>query len=159
VVLDISGYNPGSVGFLGIDVYQVYASSFGPNYDLAIYYIFMPTDTYPEFVVVPIALYASKGLGTLFTSWEDLTVSRKGLTITTSNLPHTLPEGYVVVGEIPDSVTVTANPSLSRPTKIPLEFQTIAVRLMIVTFQGTWCVVSDTEYFVFNVRVTIAFVD
>jgi len=147
----------GRVGLLGIDAYHVHASSFGSNYGLVIYYLIDlsdPSNVYVE----PIALCASKFIP-LFIEYPHLSVSRKGLTITANNLPESLPPGYILLGTLPLHVEVTAKPNLSKPEKIPLEFQTIQLDVIIVTFDGMWCAahtLTELQYFVFNVRVTIA---
>jgi hypothetical protein len=163
------------VGFFGIDIYHVHASSFGSNYDLAIYYIFNPLDD-----VIPIGLFSNNpALEGLFTINSKFTVTRNGLTLTANDLP-TLDDLYLPsyqlitslgpVLELPNKITIEGKPSEYTPNRIPQEFQEIPIPpIGIVRFRGTWFptlieqinIGNDikpiyTEFFVFNVRVTIS---
>ena len=160
VVTTIPIHSPltGRDGFFGIDAYHVKASSFGPDYDIVLYYILFnpsqPSD------VEPIAFYISKSIGIPslpFIPYPELSVTRKGLAISVNNLPSILPPPYTISG-IPKQIEVTSNPHLSITGKIQPEtigpLPTPAGQ-MSIKFKGTWCPVSPTEYFIFNVRVTI----
>jgi hypothetical protein len=72
--------------------------------------------------------------------------------------------------ELPNTITIEGKPSEYTPNRIPQEFQEISIPLVgIVRFRGTWFPTlieqiylgNDikpiyTEFFVFNVRVTIS---
>ena len=173
MVFDISDSKP--VGFFGIDIYHVQASSFGSNYDLAIYYIFNPIDG-----VIPIRLFSNNpDLEGLFTINSEFTVTRNGLTIIANNLPdlddlylptYQLFNSLEPVTTLPNTIIIEGKPSECTPSKIPQEFQEIPIpQVGIVRFIGSWSPTFIeqiyhennnkpiyTEFFVFNVRVTIS---
>jgi len=173
MVFDISDSKP--VGFFGIDIYHVQASSFGSNYDLAIYYIFNPIGG-----VIPIGLFSNNpDLEGLFTINSELTVTRNGLNITANNLPdlddlylpsYQLFNSLEPITKLPKTITIEGKPSEYTPNRIPQEYQEIPIlQVGIVRFRGSWFPTfieqiyhgNDhkqiyTEFFVFNVKVTIS---
>ena len=155
-VTDIPFSYDGLSGSLGIDAYHVIASSFGPNYDLVMYYLATLNPVTNEPMYVPLAFYISKDIGVLtklgFIYNPDISVSRdRRLTIIAENLP---------ISYAPSTLTFRANPWQNRPETFQ---EHIVAEHIDVEFTGIWggpsTIIEPTlvaqEFYVFLVKFVL----